>query len=192
MSVFKITIDQSDDSVSLEAFPTKKEARQQGNGGHIIAGVEDLVNQPLFTGPILVAIYNKVAEKPVQKFADREAATRRTWAALEASAPKASELAMAASASAAKAKAEGKAPKAPKKAKDASSEPGKRAVLAERVFEVVKGAVNPFRVGTKAFKRFELFEKNAGKTYAELKALGLTSGNINYMIQRGGAAVKAK
>lgn len=169
MSVFKITIDQSDDTVSIEAYPTKKEARQQGNSGHIICNTEDLEAQPLFTGPILVSIFNKVSPTSVIRFPDRETAIRRTWAALEASAPK-----------------------APKKPKEASSAPGKRAVLSERVFEVAKGASNPFRVGTKAFKRFELFEKNAGKTYAELKALGLTSGNISYMIARGGMAIKAK
>ena len=191
MSVFKIMINQEDDSVTVEAFASKKDARATGNSGHIIGAVEDLANNPLFTGPILVEVYNKVSEKPVIRFPDREAATRRTWAALEASAPKAE-----APAASAGAKAEGEPPKAGKKAKRASGDavpaPGKRSLLSERIIEAVPGASNPFRVGTKAFKRFELFEKNAGKTYGELKALGLTSGNINYMIQRGGAAIKTK
>lgn len=77
-------INSGNDVSKVVALPTiqaaKKLAQGSGNGNHVIASEEDLEK---LTGPKLKQIFNKIASKPVDRFADTKSAIRRTWAALQ-------------------------------------------------------------------------------------------------------------
>lgn len=65
-------------------YPSKKAATLAANDLHVFATVDEFADPDRrVTTRDMVALYNSLADKPVQKFTDRATAAQRTWAIIE-------------------------------------------------------------------------------------------------------------
>lgn len=131
-------INSGNDVSKVVALPTiaaaKKLAQGSGNGNHVVTSEDDLAN---INGPKLRQIFNKIASKPVDRFADTKSAVRRTWAALQLLEVEAVEEELPVEPAPAKAPKKGakapkgeRAPKAPKKTGPSEEDAAKAALQA--------------------------------------------------------------
>ena len=194
--IYKLTINQENDSVKINSFATKKDANGSGNGGILIASAEDLLNAVQLTGALMAEIYNSVSETAISKFSDRETGARRTFEALEAKfgQKEPEKAAKEPKIPAVVAPKKEKAEKSPKKDKPApkakiprEKKPGlgNKGTRRAKTLALNPSTANPYRIGSKSFTTFELILANPGSTYGELVAKGARANTVNGLLRDG-------
>jgi hypothetical protein len=171
---------------TIAAYASAKEAEAQGNAHPIFSTekqLRDLVAKNTLNQTDLVAMYNLASGKDIKKFADKETAITRTFAAVS----KAHEAAVAEE----KPVKEKKEPKA--KAEGEQSTRGRKKgsagkYVGKTVFATTD--VNPRRIGTNGFKSFEIIRgKKNGVPYADYLAAGGRTNDLQWDVDKGHAKV---
>lgn len=186
-----VTIVRIEEDLSFRKYRKMREAHSLGNGAVIVKNEKELSDASKLSLSDMATIFNKLVpeDKQIKKFSDREAGSRRLWAALD-ELPHNEDDENSDQSQLDLGDGETKAPKVKKEKKErvkkerVKREPKERAPSSMDLKLTPIVTENPFRAESKSGKTYQMVLDNPGLTMRDYVRQGGRVNALRYSVQR--------